>query len=216
MGQFSYSHCSTIFHFPFSILCVRRYHSPTMDLVFLGIQGSGKGTQARRLADEFGYYVFDMGYELRAIAGSGTELGNTVKSYIDEGHLVPADIIMKVVREALEQHKKKHILFDGIPRDMDQKREFDAIMKELKRTFRCINILLPYEEAFQRIKGRASVEGRADDADDEKIRRRMSLFKEKTMPVVEKYIQEEKLVQVDGSGSMDEVYELIKQILLKT
>jgi len=187
-----------------------------MDLVFLGIQGSGKGTQARRLADEFGYYVFDMGHELRSIAESGTELGDTVKSYVNEGNLVPSDIIIKVVREAIAQHKKEHILFDGIPRDMDQKREFDSIMKDLKRNFRCINILLRNEEAFQRIKGRAAVEGRADDADDEKIHRRMFLFQEKTMPVVEKYIQEEKLVQVDGTGSMDEVYDLIKQILLKT
>ena len=187
-----------------------------MDLVFLGIQGSGKGTQARRMADEFGYHVFDMGQALRDMAASGTELGATVKSYIEEGNLVPFNIIMDVVRDAIEKHKDENILFDGIPRDMDQKREFDAVMHDLKRNFRCINILLPIDMAFNRIKGRAEKEGRVDDADDEKVRRRMSLFQEKTMPVVSQYIKEEKLLQVDGAGSMDDVYDLIKILLLKT
>lgn len=178
-----------------------------MDLVLFGIQGSGKGTQAKRLAAEFGYDIFEAGGELRKIASSGTELGNTVKGYIDEGHLVPFTIIMNVVEAAIAARAKdQKILFDGIPRDSDQRDAFDAIMKRQGREFRCIQILLDPTEAMERIAGRAKTEGRADDADTEKVLRRMDLFREKTMPVIEGYRAEAKLTDIDGKGDLDEVY----------
>jgi adenylate kinase len=181
-----------------------------MDLVLFGIQGSGKGTQAQRLCRELGYYLFEAGGELRAIAASGTELGETVKSYIDVGKLVPFAIIMQVVREAIvAQPPDQRILFDGIPRDEDQMRAFDAIMQDVGRAFRCIQILLDEAEAVQRILGRAAEQGRADDADETIIRKRMDTFRSKTLPVIQAYAQQGKLSEVDGSGGMDEVYERI-------
>ena len=100
-----------------------------MDIAFFGIQGSGKGTQAKMLAEEFGYYIFEAGGELRKIKASGTELGETVKNYIDNGELVPFEIIMKVVNEAVAGiSADQKILFDGIPRDLDQMKAFDDIM----------------------------------------------------------------------------------------
>jgi len=185
-----------------------------MDLVLFGIQGSGKGTQAKRLAADNGYYIFEAGGELRKMAASGTELGNTVKNYIDEGHLVPHEIIMKVVKEAvLAQPKNQKILFDGIPRDTDQMNDFNIVMKEADREFFCVNILLDKEEAVARIKSRAEIEGRADDADEEKVLRRMSLFEEKTMPVIHAYGESKQLVQIEGSGSVDEVYALLSNVV---
>ena len=185
-----------------------------MDLVFFGIQGSGKGTQAKRLAEEFNYYIFEAGGELRSMAASGTELGNTVKAYIDEGHLVPFEIIMEVVKEAIAaQPADQKIIFDGIPRDEDQMKAFDDIMSEARREFRCVNIAIIKEEAFNRILDRAEKEGRADDADEEKIRRRMGLFLGKTMPVINSYTNQGKMIEVDGAGSIDEVYEALKEAL---
>src|SRR6185295_16910480 len=111
-----------------------------MDLVLFGIQGSGKGTQAKKLAADFGYDIFEAGGELRKIAASGSELGKTVKSYIDQGHLVPHEIIMQVVDEAIRARPKtQKILFDGIPRDEAQMKDFDAIMKKAGRDVRCIH-----------------------------------------------------------------------------
>jgi adenylate kinase len=184
-----------------------------MDLVFLGIQGSGKGTQAKRIAEQFGYHVFEMGGALRAMAASGTPLGDTVKSYIDVGNLVPQEIIMDVVRDAVQKHGDHEILFDGIPRDMSQKQAFDALMEEEGRDFRCINILLSEEAAMERIRGRAAEQGRVDDADEEKVRHRMRIFREKTMPVVEEYVAQGKLVHVDGTGTMDAVTKELFNIL---
>lgn len=181
-----------------------------MDLVFFGVQGSGKGTQAKRLAEEFGYYIFEAGGELRAIKASGSELGETVKSYIDNGELVPFNIIMQVVKEAISKqpiHQK--ILFDGIPRDKDQMEAFNQIMLDVDREFACVHILLEKDEAMKRIAGRAEIEGRADDADTEKVLRRIELFEEKTKPVIAEYERNGRIAEVDGMGSQDDVYSRI-------
>ncbi len=185
-----------------------------MDLVFFGIQGSGKGTQAKRLAQEFQYYIFEAGGELRKIAASGSELGNTVKSFVDNGELVPFTIIMQVVKEAIKaQPKDQKILFDGIPRDEDQMLAFDVIMRETDRDFLCIHILLTKEEGLNRIRGRAKIEGRADDADEGKILRRMELFEDKTKPVIRTYAEAGKVREIDGKGSVEEIYVRIKDAL---
>jgi adenylate kinase len=182
-----------------------------MDLVLFGIQGSGKGTQAKRLAAEFGYEIFEAGGELRKMAASGSELGNTVKSYIDNGKLVPFEIIMNVVKEAINARpKNQKILFDGIPRDADQQKAFDQILKDANRDFRCIHLLLSPEEGIQRILGRAKAEGRADDADTAIIQRRMNTFTEKTLPVIKAYEAAGKVTEIDGMQSVEQVYEQMK------
>ena len=183
-----------------------------MDLVFFGIQGSGKGTQAKKLAAQFGYDIFEAGGELRKIAASGSELGKTVKSYIDAGKLVPFAIIMAVLEQAVKaKGKEQNILFDGIPRDEDQKNSFDQIMENLGRGFRCLHLTLDPEEGVQRILKRAAIEGRADDASEETIRKRMKTFTEKTMPVIEAYEKDGKVSTIEGTGSVDEIYERLKQ-----
>jgi adenylate kinase len=184
-----------------------------MDLVLFGIQGSGKGTQAKKLAVEFGYDIFEAGGELRKIAASGTELGKTVKSYIDIGKLVPFEIIMEVVKTAINARPKtQKILFDGIPRDGDQQKSFDRILTEAGREFRCIHLRLDPEEGVRRILGRAKTEGRADDADEAIIRRRMNTFTEKTLPVIKDYEARGLVTEIDGMKGVDEVYGEMKKI----
>ncbi|MSR67887.1 nucleoside monophosphate kinase [Candidatus Peribacteria bacterium] len=196
-----------------------------MDLVFFGIQGSGKGTQAKKLAAEFGYDIFEAGGELRKIAalahrspegegGSESDLGKTVKSYIDDGHLVPHEIIMQVVKEAIAaKPKTTKILFDGIPRDELQMRDFDLVLKAAGRDVLGIHFLLSIDEAKNRILGRAKAEGRADDADTEIIERRMKTFQEKTMPVIETYKKAGKIAEISAEGSVDRIYEKLKAIV---
>lgn len=185
-----------------------------MDLVFFGIQGSGKGTQAKKLAAAFGYDIFEAGGELRKIVASGSELGITVKNYIDQGHLVPHEIIMKVVKEAIAARPKdQKILFDGIPRDIDQMNDFNAIMQEAGRGFRCIEFTLNPEAAMQRIFGRAKAEGRADDADEAIIRRRMDTFATKTVPVIKQYEAAGQLHRISAEKGVEDIYnELVKAI----
>lgn len=184
-----------------------------MDLVLFGIQGSGKGTQAKKLAAEFGYEIFEAGAELRKIAASKSELGKTVKSFIDVGNLVPYDIIMEVTRQAiLARPKTQKILFDGVPRDLNQMRDFDAIMAEAGRKFRCVQLTLDPGLGIGRVMGRAKKEGRIDDADEEVIHRRMQTFMEKTLPVIGHYKRKKNLIEIDGNREMEEVYEDLKKV----
>ena len=186
-----------------------------MDVVFFGIQGSGKGTQAKRLAADCGYDIFEAGGELRKIAASDTDLGRTVKSYIDAGHLVPHEIIMEVVKAAIgKRPKDQRILFDGIPRDENQMRDFDVILRDAGRDFRCVHFVLTAEEGTQRILGRAKTEGRADDANLEIIQKRMNIFEEKTKPVIEEYRKQGKVVDVEAKGSVEDVYEEVRRKIL--
>lgn len=185
-----------------------------MDLVLFGIQGSGKGTQAKKLAAEFGYDIFETGKELRAIAATDTELGRTVKASIDAGHLAPHGVVMQVVHDAvLARPQDQKILFDGIPRDTDQMESFNQIMAEAGREFRAVEILADPEVCIQRILGRAKIEGRADDQDEAAIRRRMDIFRAKTMPVIEAYRERGLVTTVEGEGEVGEVFERIKRAL---
>ncbi|MBT3834815.1 adenylate kinase [Candidatus Peribacteria bacterium] len=182
-----------------------------MDLLLFGIQGSGKGTQAKKIAETFEYDIFEAGGELRKIAASGSELGEKVKSYIDEGELVPHEIIMNVVKESISsRNPETKILFDGIPRDENQQKDFDEIMQELDRDFRCIQIDVDTEECIQRILKRAESQGRADDANEKTVRKRMNTFLEKTMPVIEAYKATGKVDLISGDGTVEEVFERIK------
>jgi adenylate kinase len=166
------------------------------------------------MAAEFGYDIFEAGGELRKIAASGSSLGETVKSYIDQGHLVPHEIIMQVVKEAIANRSKDtKILFDGIPRDENQMNDFNAIMKEMGRDFQVIHFLLSREEAVKRILGRAETEGRADDANHEIINRRMDTFETKTRPVIEEYVKKGIVREIDASGSVDDIYEEVETVI---
>lgn len=185
-----------------------------MDLVLFGIQGSGKGTQAKLLAKKFGYEIFETGAELRRIAAMDTELGHAVKSSIDAGHLAPHTVVMHVVREAvMARPLDRAILFDGIPRDREQMRDFDAFMADAGRGFRAVEIRADPETCIRRILGRAAIEGRADDQSEQAIRRRMALFQEKTMPVIEEYRRRGMMTEVHGEGTVEEVYGRLKEAL---
>lgn len=185
-----------------------------MDLVLFGIQGSGKGTQARKLAAELGYDIFETGAELRRIAATDTELGRTVKSFIDAGNLAPHEIVMEVVRKAIAARPEtQKILFDGIPRNHDQMQGFDVVMRDAGRDFRCLQLVVDPEKCIERILGRAKIEGRVDDQNEAAIRRRMGLFAEKTVPVIEEYRRRGILADVDGEGTVDAVYGKMKEAL---
>ena len=185
------------------------------NLVLFGIQVSGKGTQANMLCEEFGYVPFVTGDELRKMAASSSELGQMVKSYIDAGNLVPLEIVMQVVKAAIESHPvHERILFDGIPRDEDQMNMFNTVMEQVGRKFTCVHITLDRDAAFQRILGRAKEEGRADDADEAVINKRMDTFEQKTMPVIEYYKNQGNMIEVDGSGSPKDVYKKMTGIIL--
>lgn len=183
------------------------YSASAMDLLLFGIQGGGKGTQAKKLAASFGFHHFEAGAELRAIIASGTDLGRKVSSYIDNGELVPNDVMMEVVEHAVMAIPlTKHILFDGVPRFEEQKVAFDAMMGRVGREFRGIELIVNDDLAIQRILQRGKEQGRSDDQDQEKILKRMRWTHEKTQPVIEEYRAQGIVETVDGEADVDVVF----------
>jgi len=182
-----------------------------MDLSLFGIQGSGKGTHAKLLAAEFDYDIYGTGTELRKIAATDTELGRLVKGYVDSGNLAPVDVVMQVTKEWLDRHHDRKLIFDAIPRSLEQLEPFMKIMAEKGRTLMGVHIKIDEERALERIMKRSS--GRIDDATESSIRRRLQIFRETTMPVIEWYAAKNQMVEVDGEGSIEEVFDRIKKAL---
>ncbi len=181
------------------------------DLILIGIQGSGKGTQAKIIAEKYGYEIFETGGALRAIAASGSELGKRVKAIMNAGNLVSNEIVMEIVADFIEQNTTdKPIIFDGIPRSEEQRISLEALLREKNRDFEVLAIELSETEAFSRMFKRAEIEGRADD-NETAMKKRIANFYEFTEPLLTHWQKDGKLLQVCGEHPIDEVTKRIEK-----
>ncbi len=171
------------------------------DIILFGVQGSGKGTQAQRIAKEFGYQIFEAGAELRKIRESDTDLGKLVKSIIDKGDLVPNEIVMEIVAEFLRNiSADTKVIFDGLPRSMLQKESLDDLLNAANRDAVCLFLELPRDIAIERMQER----GRADDT-DAVIKTRIDNFEAQTMPVIQTYADQSTLFCINGNQPIEKV-----------
>jgi adenylate kinase len=206
-------------------------------LMFLGPPGAGKGTQAQRLADDFGIPQISTGDMLREARRKGTELGKKAAEYMDAGDLVPDDVVIGIVAERLEEEDAQAgFILDGFPRTVAQAEALAEMGVELDGV---VNIEVGEDEVIRRLGGRLSCpscgasfhaefnppaeEGvcdkcgadlvkRPDDQPDA-IRQRLQSYEEKTSPLVEFYDEKGKLLDVDGEGSPSEVEERIRAVV---
>lgn len=172
-----------------------------MDIILFGIQGSGKGTQARLLAEKYNYKIFETGQELRNIIKGGSELGKKVNDFISKGNLVTNEIVMEIVENFLEKNKEDKIIFDGIPRSLLQKKTMDDLLKRNNRDCKIIFLEVPKNEVLERMQER----GREDDT-EEIIKRRIENYENETIPVIEQYKGEKEVFSIDGFKSIDKVF----------
>lgn len=199
-----------------------------MDIVLLGIQGSGKGTQSKFLQDQYGLIYFETGKELRKLSSEDSELGQKVKSIIEAGHLVPSEVVMDIIADFMSKLPEgAQVLFDGIPRKKDQAESFEQVLKDAGREFTCVYITLSKEEAMKRLTTRRICEKcktvypamyteptcsacggnlvtRSDD-NPESIQNRINAFFNETTPVVEEYRARNMLIEVAGEQSIEDV-----------
>lgn len=214
-----------------------------MDSVLFGIQGAGKGTQGKILAKKLGAAYFEMGGELRRLSAEDSDLGRKVKSIIDAGRLVPNEVVMEIVenfvrtrgdRDGGEGRSGNAIIFDGIPRNKEQDESFRALLQKMEREYKGIYFELSRQQAEERLLKRrictvckkvypAFYKGencecggklftRADDNADA-IRTRIDIFYKETMPVIEGWKQQDKIITINGEGTIEEVTkELFAQI----
>ena len=175
---------------------------PTIAL--LGPPGSGKGTQAERLRDELGYTWLSTGDLLREARANGTEVGRRAADYMDRGDLVPDDVIVDVVEDALAKAGDRPVLLDGFPRSVPQA---EALGRDLDAV---VLIDVPDEVVMERIAGRR--DGRADDK-PETVRERLRVYHHETEPLIGHYEQQGKLRRVDGAQDPDAVHDDVRAAL---
>lgn len=177
-----------------------------MYLMILGAPGSGKGTQGKLLAEHLGVPQVSTGELLRAAVKGGTPLGVKAKGFMDQGLLVPDEIIFGLIREILgSPPAQRGVLMDGFPRTVPQAEAVDGMLVERSaRVDRVLVLDVDEEELVQRLLGRAAKEGRSDDNIDS-IRQRLKVYHAQTAPLIDFYERRGVVRRVPGMGSVEEI-----------
>ena len=188
-----------------------------LDLLLLGVQGSGKGTQAKRLASEYGLAHIASGDMLRTAIAVGTPLGLRVKPIYDAGDLVPDDLMIELIRERLAAaDTEAGFVLDGFPRTMPQADALDSMLVEIDRPLVVVlELQVPDDVAIERLTKRAVDEGRSDDTPDA-ITKRIELYHELTKPLVSHYRLAGNLVGIHGDRPENEVFAEIQRAIEQT
>jgi len=213
-----------------------------LNLVLLGAPGSGKGTQAERIAPAFGLPHISTGDILRAAVKAGTELGATAKRFMDSGELVPDEVVIGIIRERLaEPDAARGFMLDGFPRTLEQARALDEMLDQAGRGLTMVLLIdVPEEELVQRLAGRRAcrdcgkgynvvfdppkVEGvcdvcggelfQRDDDNEDTVRNRLAVYRAQTEPLIGYYRGKGVLESVFGGGrTPDQVYGDVERLL---
>jgi len=197
-----------------------------MDLIFFGMQGAGKGTLGKSVAKQYGMQIFETGGELRKLSKDQSPLGQKIKSIIEAGHLVSNEVVMEIVENFMNNLQEgTSVLFDGIPRKIEQANLLNEILEKHGRNYKAVLIDIKKETALKRLTTRRicekckavypadytkdSCEGcggtlvtRSDD-NPEAIAARLDAFENETVPTIQIY--REKLLTIDGEPQIDKV-----------
>jgi adenylate kinase len=204
-----------------------------MDVILFGRQGSGKGTQGKLIAERYGLMPFVTGDELRKLAKEDSELGRKIKSIIEAGHLVPNEVVMEIIANFMQNIPAgKSVLFDGIPRKMEQADSMEALLQEMDRDFIGLQIEIAEDTAIERLTSRrvcaecksvypgffkgdacescgGELITRQDDSNMDSIQNRLTAYREETLPVIEAYQAKDKIIEIDGEPDITVVSEAV-------
>ena len=211
-----------------------------MRLILMGAPGSGKGTQAEKLMDEFGCQQISTGVLLRQAIESGSELGRKVQKIMSEGLLVSDEIVLDLIKSELSELDENGFLLDGYPRNINQAQSLNELLENIDKPLDySILIDVPSEILIKRLSGRrtCSLTGKTlniyfsseneidqclskggellqrDDDNEESITKRIEVYEEQTEPMVDFYRSNGLLHTIDGEGSVDDVYGRLKKLL---
>ena len=185
------------------------------NLILFGPPGSGKGTQSEKLIDRYGFKHLSTGDLLRAEIANQTALGLKAKSLMDQGQLVPDEVVIGMIDSALQANPNvPGFLFDGFPRTVAQAEALDALLAQKGSSIGVVLALqVPEDELIARMMNRAKTSGRADDADEQVQRKRLDVYLRDTLPVAGYYKPFGKVVEIEGVGSIEEIFsKLIAEI----
>ena len=183
------------------------------NLVLFGTPGAGKGTQAEKLIEKYGFNHISTGEVIREQIRKGTELGRSVQSYIEKGQLAPDGLVIDIIADYVAKHKDaKGNIFDGFPRTTVQAKAFDEIMEKNGTPVSVmLSLEVPDEELVKRLLLRGKESGRADDGNEGVIRDRIDVYKAQTAVVADHYKPQGKHRAVNGLGTIEEIFDRLCQ-----
>ncbi|AWW30306.1 adenylate kinase [Echinicola strongylocentroti] len=186
-----------------------------LNIVLFGPPGAGKGTQSEKLIAKYELEHISTGDLFRKHLGEGTDLGKLARKYMDEGRLVPDEVVIGMVDDKIKNTEAaKGFILDGFPRTVAQAEALDALLEEKNMGISgMIALDVPEEELKERIRHRGKTSGRADDQDEEKINTRIKVYKEETLPVATYYEKQGKLSTIHGVGGIDEIFDKICAVI---
>ena len=187
-----------------------------LNIVIFGAPGSGKGTQSDKLIEHYNLFHISTGDVLRDHIRRGTELGQIAKGFIDQGQLVPDELIIDILAQVIDDNKKytsEGVIFDGFPRTIPQAEALEQLMADRGTQIDAVvGLEVPEEELIKRILLRGKMSGRSDD-NEETARKRLETYHNQTAPLKAYYEEQGKYLAINGQGSIDDIFELIKEAL---
>ncbi|MBR5653750.1 MAG: adenylate kinase [Prevotella sp.] len=185
------------------------------NIVIFGAPGSGKGTQSELLIKKYGLNHISTGDVLRNEIKQGTELGKTAKAYIDQGQLIPDELMIDILASVYDTFGAEHagVIFDGFPRTIPQAEALkEMLAKRGHKVAAMIELDVPEDELMKRLLLRGQMSGRSDD-NEETIRQRLNVYHKQTSPLIEWYEKEGIRKHIDGFGDLDRIFADICQVV---
>ena len=187
-----------------------------LNIVIFGAPGSGKGTQSDKLIEHYRLFHISTGDVLRDNIRRGTELGQIAKGFIDQGQLVPDELIIDILAQVLDENKDKAtegVIFDGFPRTIPQAEALEQLLADRGTQIDAVvGLEVPEDELIKRILLRGQLSGRADD-NEETARKRLEVYHNQTSPLKAYYQEQGKYRAINGLGTIDGIFDLIKEAL---
>jgi len=186
-----------------------------LNIVLFGPPGAGKGTQSEKLIEKYNLNHISTGDLFRQHLSEGSELGQLARKYMDEGRLVPDEVVIGMVEDKIKSTKDAEgFIFDGFPRTVAQAKALDDLLeKNSMEISGMIALEVPEDVLKERIRGRGKTSGRVDDQDEEKINTRIQVYLDETLPVADYYKGQGKLSNVDGVGEIEAIFEKITKVI---
>jgi adenylate kinase len=185
------------------------------NLIFFGAPGAGKGTQAKKVAEKFQLIHLSTGDILRNAVAKKTELGVIAKKYMDNGELLPDDVIIRMVENQIKKNLDCNgFIFDGFPRTIPQAEAFNVMLAKYNTNIsHVVHLKVSKENLVNRLLKRAELENRSDDSSISIIENRITLYIEKTAPIKEFYTKRGKMRKVVGIGNVEEIFEKVVEAI---
>ena len=187
-----------------------------LNIVIFGAPGSGKGTQSDKIIDRYKLFHISTGDVLRDHIRRGTDLGKIAKGYIDQGQLVPDELIIDILAQVLDEnkeHTRQGVIFDGFPRTIPQAEALEQLLADRgMRVDAVVGLEVPEDELIKRILLRGQMSGRADD-NEETARKRLEVYHNQTSPLKAYYEERGKYKTINGLGAIDDIFASISDTL---